>query len=379
MNNFNKRIRKKELLKKGREPKRVYRSLGIISWSLIGLIAICGFFLYVLYLMKSALIPLLIGLIIAYILIPVVKLFQKKMRRIFAVVLTYFLFISLIFLTLFFVIPLVIEQFKSFISSIPFYMGSLTKFLNNYIQNSVFLENISGIFGADAMPANADEVTAYILAELNIENFNLFASATVFTRTAFSLILNFIIGPILGFYILKDSEKIAAGFMSMLPKKAGAQTEIVIGKINKVFGRYIRGQLLISLIVGIMCTVALLLLRVEFAVLLGFTAGIFNLIPFLGPFIGGIPAALTALFVSPLKALLVILVFAAIQQIDNYIISPNIMKHQVGVNPGIVIFSLIAGGALFGWIGLLLAVPTIAITQEILRYYLLEKKHTASL
>jgi len=89
-------------------------------------------------------------------------------------------------------------------------------------------------------------------------------------------------------------------------------------------------------------------------------AGLFNLIPFLGPIIGAIPAAFTALIVSPLKALLVVIIFVAIQQIDNYVISPNIMKYQVGLHPGIIIFSLIAGGAVFGWIGLLLAVPMVA-------------------
>jgi predicted PurR-regulated permease PerM len=107
-------------------------------------------------------------------------------------------------------------------------------------------------------------------------------------------------------------------------------------------------------------------------------AGIFNMIPFLGPVIGAIPAALTALFISPIKALLVVLLFVAVQQIDNYFISPNIMKHQVGVHPGVIIFSLIAGGAIFGLFGLLLAVPTVAIIQEILRYYLIEKKQAAS-
>ena len=116
----------------------------------------------------------------------------------------------------------------------------------------------------------------------------------------------------------------------------------------------------------------------DFAILLGATAGIFNLIPLLGPIIGGIPAALAALFISPLKALLVIILFIAVQQIDNYVISPNVMKYQVGVHPGLIIFSLIAGGALFGFWGLLIAVPTVAIIQETLRYYLLDKNRLTS-
>ncbi|MBC8421402.1 MAG: AI-2E family transporter, partial [Actinobacteria bacterium] len=149
-------------------------------------------------------------------------------------------------------------------------------------------------------------------------------------------------------------------------------------RINHVAGRYIRGQFLISIIVGILCTGVLLILKVDFPVLLGAIAGIFNLIPLLGPLVGGIPAALAALFISPLKALLVIVLFIVVQQIDNYVISPNVMKYQVGVNPGLIIFSLIAGGALFGFWGLLIAVPTVAIIQETLKYYVSERNRAMS-
>ncbi len=178
----------------------------------------------------------------------------------------------------------------------------------------------------------------------------------------------------LGIYVLKDTHKLREIFIKVMPARFKGQASTIIDKVNSVGGRYIRGQILVSIIVGTLCTVVLLILKVDFPVLLGFMAGVFNIIPFLGPVIGAIPAALTALFISPLKAVLVILLFVAVQQIDNYVISPNIMKYQVGIHPGILIFSLIAGGALFGVIGLLLAVPTVAIFQEILKYYLIDRK-----
>ncbi|MCL4378818.1 MAG: AI-2E family transporter [Actinobacteria bacterium] len=356
----------------------IIKNIGIFSWAIIGFLAIIALFFYIIYLMKAAIIPLLIGIIIAYMLIPVVRLFKRRMRKIFAVSLTYFLFLAIIFVLMFFIIPLVIEQFKTFVEKIPFYLEGISKFLNDFLKNSPIMKNLGNIIGTEAIPANFEEISKYILNEFNLTNINIFQSATTITKTVFNIILNFIIGPILGFYILRDTDIIVRTFLKIIPRRFKLQTATVLNKINNVFGKYVRGQLIISLIVGVMCTIVLLILRVDFAVLLGFIAGIFNMIPFLGPVIGAIPASLTALFISPLRALLVILLFIAIQQIDNYFISPNIMKYQVGVHPGLIIFSLIAGGAVFGWFGLLLAVPTVAIIQEILRYYLIEKKQAAS-
>jgi len=354
------------------------KKIGIFSWSLIGLLMLVALFLYIISLMKAAILPLLIGIIIAYMLIPLVKLLRKKMRKIFAVTITYLVFLSVIFVILFFIIPLVIEQFKIFVSRIPLLLEGITGFLNNFLKNNAMLKNLGNIIGKGSIPSDSQEITKYILNGLNLGNINIFQSATTLTKTAFNIILNFVIGPVLGFYILKDTDIIVSTFIKIIPPKYKNQSSVLLGKINNVFGKYVRAQLLISLIVGTLCTIILLILRVDFAILLGFVAGIFNLIPFLGPLVGVIPAALIALYISPLKALLVVILFIAVHQIDNYFISPNIMKHEVGVHPGVIIFSLIAGGALFGMFGLLLAVPTVAIIQEILRYYLIEKKQASS-
>ncbi|MHB1346797.1 MAG: AI-2E family transporter [Candidatus Humimicrobiaceae bacterium] len=354
------------------------KKVGIFSWSLIGLLILGVLFFYVISLIRSAILPLLIGIIIAYILIPLVKLLRKKMRKIFAVAITYIFFLAIIFVLLFFIIPLVIEQFKIFIGRIPAYLEGITAFLNSFLKNNTMLKNLENIIGTGTIPSDSKEITQYILDGFKLGNINIFQSATTVTITVFNVLLNFLVGPVLGFYILKDTDIIVSTFMKIIPPKYKYQSAILIGKINNVFGKYVRGQLIISLIIGVLCTIVLLILRVDFAVLLGFSAGLFNIIPFLGPVIGAIPAALTALYISPLKALLVVILFIAIQQIDNYFISPNIMKHQVGVHPGVIIFSLIAGGAIFGLFGLLLAVPTVAIIQEVLRYYLIEKKHSIS-
>ncbi|HEY4695547.1 MAG TPA: AI-2E family transporter [Candidatus Hydromicrobium sp.] len=354
------------------------KNIGIFSWSIIGFLLIAALFFYIIYLIRIAIIPLIIAIAIAYLLTPLVNLLQKKMRRIFAVAITYIIFIGIIFTIFFFVIPVIIDQFRTFIDKFPSYMQNLTRVINDFLQNSVIIKNVENLIGKEVIPKDASGITQYLISRINLEEIDIFQRATILGRSVLNTVLYLVVGPILGIYILTHTEKIKTTFIKAIPRRFKNQTTIILDKINKVGGRYVRGQILVSIIVGVLCTIVLLILKVDFAILLGFIAGLLNIIPLLGPIIGAIPAALAALFISPLKALLVILLFVAIQQIDNYVISPNIMKYQVGVHPGIIIFSLMAGGALFGVWGLLIAVPTVAIIQEILRYYLLEKNKMTS-
>ena len=118
------------------------KNIGIFSWSIIGFLAIIALFFYIIYLMKAAIIPLLIGIIIAYMLIPIVRLFRRRMRKIFAVSLTYFLFLAVIFVLMLFIIPLVVEQFKTFVGKIPVYLEGISEFLNNFLKNSPMMKNL---------------------------------------------------------------------------------------------------------------------------------------------------------------------------------------------------------------------------------------------
>ncbi|MBM3705367.1 MAG: AI-2E family transporter [Actinobacteria bacterium] len=300
------------------------------------------------------------------------------MRRAFAILITYVIFTGLIFTIFFFAIPLIIDQFKVFITQLPVYIQNVTEIINQFIEKNVLIKNIESAIGRQFLPLDTNAITNYIINTFGLSSTNFLQNATIFTRSIVNIIITIIIGPLIGIYILKDADRLRSLFIKILPAKYKIQTSDIMDRINNVGGRYIRGQILVSVIVGVLCTLILFLLKVDFAILLGFVAGALNLIPFLGPIIGAIPAALAALFISPLKALLVILLFIGVQQLDNYVISPNVMKYQVGVHPAIMIFSLIAAGALLGPMGLLLAVPTTAIIQAVLKYYLLEKRNIRS-
>jgi predicted PurR-regulated permease PerM len=354
------------------------KRLGIFSWSIIGSLVIAALFFYIIYLIRIAVVPVLIAVAIAYLVSPLMMLLQRKMRKGFALAITYIIFVGVIGLLFFFIIPIIVDQFRVFIDRFPSYLQNFNYTLEDFFRNSIIVEYAEGLTGKEIAAPDMNSIYQYFMGRFDLGNINILEQATAFTRSLINIILYLIIGPLLGIYILKDIDKLREVFIKVFPGKYKNHVVNTIDRINHVAGRYIRGQIFISIIIGVLCTIVLLVLKVDFAVLLGAIAGIFNLIPLLGPIIGGIPAALAALFISPLKAILVILLFIAVQQIDNYIISPNVMKFQVGVHPGIIIFSLMAGGALFGFWGLLIAVPTVAIIQETLKYYLLEKKRITS-
>ncbi|MDD5659900.1 MAG: AI-2E family transporter [Actinomycetota bacterium] len=350
------------------------KKIGIFSWSLIGLIIILAGIFYVLSLMKTAIIPGLIAIFIAYMLVPLVKLLRKKINKIWAVTITYVIFIGVVFVLFFFIIPVVYEEFRSVIIKLPFYIHRFSIFINNSIQRNTFLKNIENITGIRFLPSNSNEVTQFLIDKLNLGDFNIFKGATSLTRVIFNIVINFIIGPLLGFYILKDSEKFLTNLIRAIPDKSKHSAITVISRINNVFENYIRGQVIDAAIIAVLVTVGMIALKIEFSMLLGVTTFVFSLIPIIGPIIPIVPATISALLASPVKALIVIIIFIGIHLINYFFISPHIIKNRTGVHPALMLFSLIAGGSLFGWLGIFLAIPLVAVVQEIARYYLIDRK-----
>jgi predicted PurR-regulated permease PerM len=174
--------------------------------------------------------------------------------------------------------------------------------------------------------------------------------------------------------MLKDVEYFKNQFILLLPKTKRMKFIVLLRDIDNVFGKYIRGQIIIASFVGVFTTVALIAIKVKYAFILGIFAGIANIIPYFGPFIGIIPTILFALLDSTGKALYAGGAFIFIQQIESGLLTPRIIGKSVGVHPVYVIMSLIAGGKLFGVIGLILAVPVLAAIKLTLRHVLRDKQ-----
>ncbi|WP_308751077.1 AI-2E family transporter [Candidatus Hakubella thermalkaliphila] len=349
-----------------REKLELIKRVGIISWSLIGIGVIVLAALYLVYFLRFAFTPLVLAILLAYILSPLVSYFERWVPRIYSTLIAYLIFLSVVAIILVFVIPVMVQQIRGFIEGLPFHLARAREigaalgeqYLRMQLQLPPALENV--------VESAISEFQAFALSILR--------RAPVATISLISAIATFILAPIVAFYLLKDLKRIGAFFLEVFPESRRETVTSVISIINRAVGGFVRGQLTVALIVGIMCSLVLIILGVDYPILLGMIAGLFNVIPYLGPVVGAVPAAIIALLDSPIKALLVVVLFFVVQQIDNALISPNVMKHYVGVHPVVAIFSLIAGGVLFGLWGILLAVPLVAVAQELVLTFVLKKK-----
>ncbi|MCW2278041.1 AI-2E family transporter [Heliophilum fasciatum] len=183
--------------------------------------------------------------------------------------------------------------------------------------------------------------------------------------------LDIVLIPVMAFYLLRDAEALAEGTARLAPHQLRPHVVAVAAEIDRVLRGLLRGYLLVSLIVGALTSLGLYLIGMNYSLLIGVIAAIADLIPYFGPLIGLTPVIIVALLDSPKMALSALGVIVIVQQLENNFISPKILADAVGMHPLVVIFSLLAGGHLFGIVGLLLAVPVVAVGRVIVRYVFL--------
>jgi predicted PurR-regulated permease PerM len=188
-------------------------------------------------------------------------------------------------------------------------------------------------------------------------------------------VFGFLIVPVWAFYILKDRDRLLASFDSALPAAWREDTWAVLRIVERVFGRWLRGQLFLGLVVGAATFLGLLLLGrlvdprfLQFAVLLAVVAGLFELLPIIGPILSAVPAILVALTISQEAALAVVALYIVIQQVENNVLVPKIQGDAIDLHPSIVIFALVIGGAIGGLLGAIFSLPITAAARDVYRY-----------
>jgi predicted PurR-regulated permease PerM len=171
----------------------------------------------------------------------------------------------------------------------------------------------------------------------------------------------FVIGPFLAFYLLVDLPDVRKRIEELIPDRSRAEVEFIAHRLNAAIGGFFRGQLAVAFIVGVMASLGLWIIGLPLWLVVGMIAGVFNMIPLIGPWVGAVPGILVALATKDLKtAILVAVVMVVVQQIDNHFITPTVMRRAVQLHPAAVMMALLAWGTIGGFFGLLLAVPLTA-------------------
>jgi len=337
----------------------------VVLWVALGLLV--GAMLWV---TRKVLLPYILGLVMAYLLLPLVGWLERHMparlrawrvSRLLSILLTYLLVIGLVAGILAFFVPLIVEQVNVLID----YWPELTSRVQDWGTRGWgwYIEKIPTDW-QQTIEGNLKTLLDGVVKTLQDG-----VVATV--RTVFSTI-SFVIGlvviPFWMFYILHDESQVKTGVMQALPQQIRPDIQCMLSLIDDVLSAYIRGQLLLCLFVGGMATIALFIIGTPFALVLGLIAGILEVLPFIGPILGAIPAILVALLSDPVSAIWVAIAFVAIQQVENVLLVPRISGKSVKLHAAVVMVVLVVGNELAGFWGMLVAVPVTAVIRDVFKY-----------
>ena len=339
----------------------------------------------------SILTPFIVGGVIAYLLSPLYNLllrnlddfFQSRITprkaRALAVGLSDFLSILFALLLLSGIIALVLPRFITsmigVVSALPAYAEQGCEWLEKFFaSNPAYAAAVQSTYDA-VLEYFEDWATSDLLPNLkNLSNSlgginSLLSGVVNGVVYAFKILENTFLGFIIAAYFLASKTKLISQtkqiMYSIFSVKTANAVILKFRYIHKVFGGFIRGKLLDSLIIGVLCFLGTSLLGIPFAVLVSVVVGITNIIPFFGPFIGAIPCAVLILLYSPLKCLYFVIFVVALQQFDGNILGPKILGDSTGLSSFWVLFSIIVFGGLFGFVGMLIGVPLFAVIYSL--------------
>ncbi len=323
-----------------------------------------------LWMARPVLVPFVLGLVLAYLLLPLVHWLERHLparfrdwgiARPLSIILTYLLFVLIIAGIIAFIVPVIGRQVGTFAEQVPEYYEQLGDLVEK--GRDWYDTNIPESWKA-TVEENLSEIAQGILSQAKDSLFGVVR--TVFSSIGF--LIGLVIVPFWLFYILQDESRVKSGIMEALHPELRRDVRSLATLIDGVLSAYVRGQLLLCLFVGALATVALLIIGVPFAPVLGLIAGILEVLPNIGPYLGAVPAILVALATNPVSAIWVAVAFFAIQLIENLLLVPRISGKSVKLHPALVMMVLVIGGQLAGFWGMLIAVPITAILRDVFLY-----------
>lgn len=338
--------------------------------------------------------PITIGLILAYLVNPIVKFeekyllsfFKKRMKsqkRVEKLSRMVSVFGALVFVGLIIgvllkmVIPELYRSIEGMIVDLPKQVNYFTDWAGSYIDEESEL--------AKYLEQGLRQGTMYFedwaKTEFLPQTKNILASLTTGAISVVKVLFNMVIGVIISIYVLMGKETFIGQtkklVYTLFPAKQANAIVHTGHKSNKIFGGFISGKILDSLIIGILCFIGLSILKMPYTLLVSVIVGVTNIIPFFGPYLGAIPSTILIMLSSPLHGLYFIIFILVLQQVDGNIIGPKILGDSTGLTSFWVVFAILVGGGLFGVPGMIMGVPVFAVIYYIIRNivnYALEKK-----
>lgn len=340
-------------------------------WSAIIFFVVIGILLYLIH---DVLMPFIFSGIFVYLLAPAVdalsrrSLFGKSIPRGLSVILVYIGFFLSIGLLAVIVLPPLYQEVVKIANDIPF---QLEEFRTITLPSLVTqLEGLNARYHLNLnVQAVIDQIFENLLQATQFQVESLPGNTQKLVSFLFSTLSTFLIMFIVTAFVLIDLPRLKTGLYTMMPSKHQPAALALIHAIDRDLSGTIRGQLVICGINGTLTTFALILLKVKFAITIGFVAGIFSLIPVFGAMISTIPAVFIALTQSVWTALAVVGVIIIIHLLEANVLNPKILGHTVDLHPAIIVFAIMVGEHFFGPIGLLFGVPVAAMLRSILRYF----------
>ncbi len=291
----------------------------------------------------------LLALILAQAVEPLVGIIERaRVPRVFAVVIAYLIALQIFLVIGALVVPPLLIQLQTLIVNLPTLFMQLQAILSAYYN-----------LGQLGVPQQLQEAVTQLTTNLA----QALPALLLLPLQVGYIVVAGVTVVILSIYWLLISRDVKQGIVGLFPPEQQREVDDIITEMAVRVGGWVRGQIILSTTIGLLTYIGLALLDVPFAVVLAVWAGFMEFVPMVGPILAAIPAIIVALFISPLEAFLVIVLYIVIQQIENHLVVPNVMSREVGLQPVVVILAILAGAELMGIVGALLAVPLAAAFQ----------------
>lgn len=337
------------------------RQAALITWIAVGVIVLGFVILRVADSIRVIWLPVVFAFGLVFLLEPAVKVFERlRIPRVVGSILAFMVLVALLVAAGALLFPAISDQAVAFASQLPDLYASISDWSRD-IGGRIGID-VEGLLSQSAIeqwindPANQETVQQLL--------FGFGAGAGQVIRGVTEAIAVIGLAPVLALYMLIDLERFKANAVGLTPPRHQEEVAYVASEVGLALGSFVRGQLLVAVIVGMASSFALWLIDLPFWLIIGIVAGFLNLIPFLGPIVGGALAVLVALLNGdPWQAVWAVVAFVIIQQVDNHLITPMIQRTRVHLSPLVIVLALVVGGTLAGLLGVVVAVPITAAVR----------------